>query len=80
MDAQKVLALYAIVNINITILSIYDILCYFELLCIKHMNELKLQECDVFVLGSCQILTSDLKAKLDAVDKKSTNTQQGFSG
>lgn len=69
MNVQKVLAVYTIVNINIRILSICDILLS-VLLCIKHMNELKLQECAVFVLGSCQVLTSELKAKLDAVEKR----------
>lgn len=77
MNVQKVRALYTMVHINIIMLPIYDVLLS-ELICIIHLNELKLQECAVFVLDSCQVLTSVLKVKQAAAEKKEQRVLSGY--
>lgn len=74
MYVQKVKARYTIVNINIIMLSIYDIL-----MCIIHLNGLELQECAVFVLGICQVPTSVFKVKQAAAEKRAPIHSKAYS-
>lgn len=68
-NVQKVPAPCTTVHINIIMLPVHDVLLS-ELICIIQLNELKLQECAVFVLGSCQVLTSVLKVQQAAAEKE----------
>lgn len=60
-------------------LPIYKMLLS-ELICIIHLNELKLQERAVFVLGSCQVPTSVLKVKLAAAEKGASILCKAYLG
>lgn len=77
-NVQKVLTRHIIVNISIIMPLHYDILLS-ELIWITVWNEPGPQECAAFVLGSCQVPTSVLGAKL-LLKIKSSDTQRGLSG